>query len=171
MQGFIYKLEDHLYEYYHISMDQLLPESITAVYSLLDDLDTVYIVKDFVLFVIDKAIEFVLEKGDSDAVFSKIIEYIDSHYASPITLTALCDMFHINTSYLCKAFRSKKQSSFVGYLNHVRINHVKRLLASSSLSVDNIAEITGFNNANYLVRVFKKTTGKTTGEYRKQFKS
>ena len=57
--------------------------------------------------------------------------------------------------------------SFVSYLNQVRIDHAKQLLNSARFSLEEIAEKTGFNNSNYLVRVFKRTTGQTIGEYRK----
>lgn len=170
MQGFLYKLEDHLFQYYNIMLGQILPPDLPDT-SILDDLDTCHIVKEYVLSVIDNAMLFVADMGAGDAVFSRIIEYIDSHYSTPITLSMLTEIFHVNQSYLCKLFRSKMQTSFVTYINEVRINHAKRLLVSSGLSVDEIAERTGFNNANYLVRVFKKTTGITTGEYRKKFKS
>lgn len=170
MQGFLYKFEDHLFQYYNVSLGQILPPNLPDT-SILDDLDASNIVKEYVLCVIDNAILFVADMGEGDAMFLKIIEYIDSHYSTPITLSLLTEMFHINQSYLCKLFRNKMQTSFVTYINEVRINHAKRLLVRSGLSVDEIAEKTGFSNANYLVRVFKKTTGITTGEYRKKFKS
>lgn len=170
MQGFLYKLEDHLFQYYNTSIREVLPIDFPDT-SILEELDTYHIVREYVLTVVDRAMAFVAEMSEEDAVFSRIIEYIDSHYSTPITLSMLTEMFHINQSYLCKLFRDKMETSFVSHLNEVRINHAKRLLMSSKLSVEEIADKTGFNNANYLVRVFKKTTGITTGEYRKKFRS
>ena len=37
-------------------------------------------------------------------------------------------------------------------------------------ALEEVAELAGFSNANYLLRVFKKSTGKTIGQYRKQIK-
>ena len=44
------------------------------------------------------------------------------------------------------------------------------LRKSRQLSLEEVAELAGFSNANYLLRVFKKSTGKAIGQYRKQIK-
>jgi two-component system response regulator YesN len=168
MQGFLYKLEDYLYSYYNAAFHSLPAEHAVIDRSLLEGMDNCDIVHDYVLFITDSAMRYVKGLKDSDAVLQRVVEYIDNHYASPITLTLLSETFHINPSYLCKLFRDRMNKSFVYYLNEVRISHARQLLAGSRLSVDEIADRTGFNNANYFVRVFKKATGMTIGEYRKK---
>lgn len=168
MQGFLYKLEDYLYSYYNAAFHSLSSEQTAIDRGLLEGMDNCDIVRDYVLFITDSAMRYVRRLKDSDAAFQRVVEYIDNHYASPVTLTMLSETFHINPSYLCKLFRDRLDKSFVYYLNEVRIRHARQLLAGSRLTVDEVAEKTGFNNANYLVRVFKKTTGMTIGEYRKK---
>jgi YesN/AraC family two-component response regulator len=168
MQGFLYKLEDYLIFYYNATFNSLPAEHAAICRSMLEGMDNCDIVRDCVLFIVDSAMRYVKGLKDSDAVLWRVVEYIDHHYASPITLALLSETFHMNPSYLCKLFRDRMNKSFVYYLNEVRISHAKKLLAGSRLSVEEIADKTGFNNANYLVRVFKKTTGMTIGEYRKK---
>jgi AraC-like DNA-binding protein len=168
MQGFLYKLEDYLYSYYNAAFHNLPAEQSAIDRGLLEGMDNCDIVRDYVLFITDSAMRYVRGLKDSDAALQRVVEYIDNHYASPVTLTLLSETFHINPSYLCKLFRDRMDKSFVYYLNEVRIHHAKQLLAGSRLSVDEVAEKTGFSNANYFVRVFKKTTGMTIGEYRKK---
>lgn len=168
MQGFLYKLEDYLYSYYNATFRSLPSAQAAIDRGMLEGMDNCDIVRDYMLFIADSAMRYVRGLKDSDAVLQRVVEYIDNHYASPVTLTLLSETFHINPSYLCKLFRDRIDKTFVCYLNEVRIRHAKRLLAGSRLSVDEVAEKTGFNNANYLVRVFKKTTGMTIGEYRKK---
>jgi two-component system response regulator YesN len=168
MQGFLYKLEDYLYSYYNAAFNSLPSEQAANDHGLLEGMDNCDIVRDYMLFIADSAIRYVRSLKDSDAALQRVVEFIDNHYASPVTLSLLSETFHINPSYLCKLFRERMDKSFVFYLNEVRIRHAKQLLAGSRLSVDEVAEKTGFNNANYLVRVFKKTTGMTIGEYRKR---
>lgn len=57
----------------------------------------------------------------------------------------------------------------VQYMNEKRIEKAKLLLKNRKLSLEQVAEMTGFSNANYLIRVFKKMTGQTVSEYRKRF--
>lgn len=168
MQGFLYKLEDHLFSYYNATFISLHAENAVIDRGMLEGMDNCGIVKDYVLLIVDSAMSYVKGLKDKDAALQRVVEYIDNHYASPITLTLLSETFQINPSYLCKLFRERMDKSFIYYLNEVRIRHARQLLAGSRLSVDEIADKTGFNNANYFVRVFKKTTGMTIGEYRKK---
>ena len=55
-----------------------------------------------------------------------------------------------------------------GVVNTVRVDKAKQLLASSSLPVTDIAYRIGFHDANYFSRQFKKSTGVTPGDFRKQ---
>lgn len=167
MQGFLYKLEDHLLSYYNATFTNLHAENAVIDRGMLEQMDNCGIVEDYLLIIVDSAMNYVKGLKDKDAALQRVVEYIDNHYASPITLTLLSETFQINSSYLCKLFRERMNKSFTFYLNEVRIRHARQLLAGSRLSVDEIADKTGFNNANYFVRVFKKTTGMTIGEYRK----
>jgi|GEM_PF-2680542 len=167
VQGFLYKLEDYLFSYYNATFT-CLPADAVVDRGILEGMDNCDIVRNYVQFIVDTAMCYVKGLKDSDATLQRVVEYIDNHFASPITLSLLSETFHINPSYLCKLFRERMNKSFVYYLNEVRISHARKLLAGSRLSVDEIAERTGFNNANYFVRVFKKTTGMTIGEYRKK---
>ena len=45
------------------------------------------------------------------------------------------------------------------YLTELRIEKAKELIATNSMSLSNIAQMTGFNDPLYFSRVFKKTTG------------
>ena len=52
-------------------------------------------------------------------------------------------------------------------INRVRIEHVCRFLRDSDLSLDQIAARTGFATSQYMLEVFRKTTGVTPGNYRR----
>lgn len=66
-----------------------------------------------------------------------------------------------------KKFKDRTGMTLVQYLNEKRIMRAKVLLMNKNLSLEQIAEETGFSNANYLVRVFKKVTGSTISDYRR----
>lgn len=167
MHGFLYKLEDHLLTYYKATFADIHPRSGAINCDYLDAMDNCDTVRDYVLLIVDHAIQYVNGLKACDAAFQRIVEYIDNHYASPISLATLAETFHLNASYLCKLFKDRMNKSFVSYLNQVRIDHAKQLLNGARFSLEEIAEKTGFNNSNYLVRVFKRTTGQTIGEYRR----
>lgn len=51
----------------------------------------------------------------------------------------------------------------------VQLEHVKRLLADTDLSLFQIADRTGFKHSQYMAELFKKKFGKTPGTYRKEY--
>ena len=56
------------------------------------------------------------------------------------------------------------------YLISIRISNAKQLLSESNLSVAQIAEMCGFNDASYFSYYFKKTFGITPREYKENIK-
>lgn len=53
-------------------------------------------------------------------------------------------------------------------ITHVRINEAKQLLATTDLSLRQIAHRLGYRLQECLGVVFKKCTGKTPGQYREE---
>lgn len=57
---------------------------------------------------------------------------------------------------------------FSGYLLNLRIKHAKKLLEESNLKIRQVAEESGFNDYHYFSKVFKKMTGVSAAQYRKE---
>ncbi|MGN0292648.1 MAG: helix-turn-helix domain-containing protein [Lachnospiraceae bacterium] len=97
-----------------------------------------------------------------------LIRYMEKNYTEPISVEQLTKDFGISRSQLFREF--KKYTGFApnDYLIQVRINAAKRLLGSSAMSVAEVAYAVGFHNINNFTNMFKKITGMTPSEYRKQ---
>lgn len=65
----------------------------------------------------------------------------------------------------------KQGINFNDYLNNLRIEHAKELLISLDLRVQEIALQVGYLNVNSFIRMFKRASGLTPGEYRKSHAS
>jgi LacI family transcriptional regulator len=50
----------------------------------------------------------------------------------------------------------------------VQLKRVQQLLAETDLRLERIAELAGFEHPEYISVVFKRQTGQTPGEYRRQ---
>lgn len=94
-------------------------------------------------------------------------EYLDSNYASRITLDLLAERFFINKFYLTRIFKEQFGESVTEYLLQVRITRAKQSLRFTDKSIEEIAHECGMHDANYFSRSFKKVEGVTPGEYRK----
>ena len=92
--------------------------------------------------------------------------YIDDHYTeNSLTVTSIADHFQLSGPYLSREFKRMAGCNLLEYIQKLRIEQVKRLLADHS--VKDAALQTGFCDSQALVRVFKKYEGITPGEYKK----
>ncbi len=101
----------------------------------------------------------------------KIMDYIQKHYQEKISLTDLCQEFNLSKTWLCKCFLKANGITVLDYKLMLQIAAVKKLLKSSSLSIDKIAKKTGFSSSRHLSLTFKKHTGTTPLRWRKSFRT
>lgn len=64
-------------------------------------------------------------------------------------------------------FKQATGKTIFNYLNELRIVKAKKLLENGLHSISDVAEMTGFNDAYYFSKVFKKYAGTTPGRYSK----
>ncbi|HIS29998.1 MAG TPA: response regulator [Candidatus Limivivens intestinipullorum] len=107
------------------------------------------------------------EKLDRDGFFD-VLDYIDKHCSARITLKELAEFKNMSVSLFIKKFKARTNMAPVQYINQKKIELVKEYLKEGTHTLGEIAELTGFSNENYMVRVFRKTTGKTITDYRKE---
>lgn len=101
-----------------------------------------------------------------NSLLTDMCSYIDAHFADRVGLSTLSKQFYISREYVSRIFKKGLQTTFINYLTEVRLRHVCRLLLTSDHSISQIADETGFKEAGYMIRVFKKTYGVTPKEYR-----
>jgi len=97
------------------------------------------------------------------------VEYISEHYSdSDLSLNSVSEYLGIHSTYLSRLFNDAGNKSFTTVLNEYRIETAQQLLHLTTQSVADIGFKTGFNSAQNFIRVFKKHTGMTPGQYREQ---
>ncbi len=109
-----------------------------------------------------------IEEWEKDDL-AETFRYIEKNLPNRITLADLTEISCMSVPSFSKKFKERTGQSLVQYLNDKRIERACSLLKNKNYSLEQVAELTGFSNANYLIRVFKKRTGKTVGEYRKRY--
>lgn len=97
----------------------------------------------------------------------KTAEYIDSNYASPITVDELSSVACMSRSYFSRTFHEITGMTAVEYINRARITAACKLLLTTNAKTNEIAEAAGFSNNSYFCHLFKTHIGITPGEYRK----
>lgn len=104
-------------------------------------------------------------KTNKECTFIK--RYIDEHFAESISLDYLAQITHMNKFYMVHAFNKYIGYSPINYLIEKRISESKRLLATTNLSIAQIAASVGFSSQSYFSQAFRKSTNMTPNAYRK----
>lgn len=96
------------------------------------------------------------------------LSYVRNNYQDiNLSLKTLAIQLNVNAAYLGRQFAMETSEYFSDYLNRIRIAKAIHLLKSSSHKTASIAESVGFANITYFFTIFKKTTGKRPGDFRK----
>lgn len=99
---------------------------------------------------------------------ANLIVYISEHFTEPLSLTFLSRKFGSCKFYLSRIFNQVLHTGFHEYINHLRVEHAKKLLAESKNGILEIAMLCGFQSQQTFNRVFKEVCGISPREYRKQ---
>ena len=112
-----------------------------------------------------------LEQGDEekDGLKKGIIEKcIEENYADMnFDLGALADKLGYSTVYMTSLFKKTMGESFMQYLLDYRIEKAKELLVTTDKKIEQVASEVGFGTYNNFARAFRKKTGVSPREYRK----
>lgn len=113
--------------------------------------------------------------SDNDITYSeesirhieKSLAYIDENLESDLTLEELSKVAHMSKNYFCRQFRKLNGISAWEYITIRRIERAITYLETTNLTRLEIASKCGYNNTANFYYAFKKITGKTPADYKK----
>ncbi len=139
-----------------------------TLYEQLESCRTKSEIEDFFENVFIEVIKYICnrtEKEEEEKV-KDVIDHINEHYNEYISLDMIAKKMNMSSSYFSKYFKSKVGENFIEYLNHVRINHAKRLLNETDITIKEIANLVGYSSTTNFNIVFKKYEGIPPSKYR-----
>lgn len=98
----------------------------------------------------------------------RLLEFIDSHLSEKISNTRLANEGGMSAETLVRLFRTRLNVSPAQYVNQVRTSRAGQMLEQTDMTIDYIAEATGFPNRAYFSRVFKQVTTLSPAAFRKR---
>lgn len=93
-------------------------------------------------------------------------QYIDEHFHEPLQMSEVANKLYLSTAYFSRLFKEKIGMTFSDYLASCRIERARQLLATTDLSISEVANAIGYQEANSFSRLFKARTGQSPSEYR-----
>lgn len=97
------------------------------------------------------------------------MQFIDRNYDKEyINVEELAKMCGITPTHFTRVFKGIYMTTPVKYINKLRIDRAIELLEHTTLTVNEIAEQTGFSDTSYFSKMFKKLLGKSPLHYRQE---
>jgi two-component system response regulator YesN len=97
---------------------------------------------------------------------NRVARYVREHLASPISAEAMAELAGMSLAHFSRVFKAESGLTFSEYLTHKRVDAAKTRLRETNDVIEEVARATGFENAAYFYRVFKRAVGVTPGDYR-----
>lgn len=96
-----------------------------------------------------------------------ILHYIEENLSDPLSLQEIAQQYNYSVTYISKLFKNVTGSSLVSYIIEKRISRARHLMYEN-LEIMQIAEQVGYRNYSNFYKAFKKATGISPEEYRRQ---
>lgn len=97
-----------------------------------------------------------------------IVHYIHMHYQEELALSDLAKRFSLSLSRLSEVIKEATGQTFVHFLHDLRLRQACSLLASTEMSVMDIACEVGYGSYKTFSRIFRDSKGMAPTEYRKR---
>lgn len=97
----------------------------------------------------------------------RLLTWIDAHLAEPITLAGLARLSRRGTTTVNRLFHRHLDTAPMTWVTTRRIDHARRLLSTTNLTVAQIARASGVADPYYFSRLFKEHTGMAPRDWRR----
>ncbi|MBQ2967891.1 MAG: helix-turn-helix transcriptional regulator [Clostridia bacterium] len=111
-----------------------------------------------------------IKNEPSTPLSEKILEHCRWNFLKKITTEDICNKFFCSRSYVAHMFKKETGKSLPEYINFYRIKTAKHILKTTDAGITEVATLSGFEDRGYFSKCFKKETGLTPREWRKQNK-
>jgi len=85
------------------------------------------------------------------------------------TAGQLAARFNFNKDYLCRIFKKYTGMTVIKYINHLKMEKAEQLLRETDLSIKEIADMLGFSDCKYFMKIFKTYETLTPSTYRNSY--
>ena len=100
-------------------------------------------------------------------MIAKVVNYVKENYMDcNLSLSSIAEALDRNPRHVSKAFKEATDMGIMDYINSIRIEKAKELMANKSYSTQEISEKVGYANVRTFRRAFEKETGETPASWR-----
>lgn len=109
-------------------------------------------------------------RGHGDEAIERVQDRLERAFAKALTLEGLADQAAMSPRNLHRRFKAATGDAPRAYLQRVRIEAAKRLLATTRKGVEEVGYEVGYADSRFFRRLFRKQVGTGPASYRKRFR-
>jgi len=94
-------------------------------------------------------------------------DYMQQHAFGPLNLGSLAESLSLTPVQLTRRFRAAYRLTPLEFITALRLDYAARLLEETAWSIDQIAQLCGYENGFYLSRLFTRKRGINPSAYRR----
>lgn len=106
--------------------------------------------------------------GEALRLTGKMAELISQQFQEPLSATQIARHVNLHPNYAMTLFRQQTGMTLNAYLTRQRVAHAQRLLATTPLSILEIAEESGFQSVSRFYEAFKNEASCTPRQFRQR---
>lgn len=108
------------------------------------------------------------QEKTNKTVLENLIKFINFNFSSKLSLELLAEYVHLSPEYLSRYFKKNTGENISVFIAKTRIKRAKYMLRNEDLPIREIAEYCGYSSISSFEKAFKKSTGITASQYRRQ---
>ncbi len=131
--------------------------------------ETVHDYRNQLIQIIFQIISILNENGKSrnELKLRKMVDkYLENNYSRNIGLIDVAKDIGVTPNYFSSLFKKEIGENFVEYLTRFRMQVAKKILTHENVNISKVAEMVGYSDVKYFLRVFRKLEGITPKEYK-----
>ena len=98
----------------------------------------------------------------------KILAFINKHYSKNLTNIKIAHEFSYHPNYINRVFKEATGKTIKAYITELKLADARKLLKTTTLSINQISELCGFESYSYFIKTFRTHQGIAPLKYRKQ---
>jgi transcriptional regulator GlxA family with amidase domain len=116
-------------------------------------------------------IEQPVANSSQDAQINVLLDFLRKNLAQQHSIEILAEKAHMTRRTFTRHFKKATGMTLVEWLNAERIRYSCELLETTKLSIEQITELSGFNNTVMFRKTFREKYGTSPHAWRKAFGS
>ena len=128
--------------------------------------------KNYLMQNIELFMRGVASVGTKSKAIIDAMDYIKENYGKvDLTVIKIASYVYLTPTYLSALFKKETGKTVSEFITEVRISKSLEYIADHRIKLYEIAHMTGYSDANYYSKAFKKMKGMTPSQFRKKYKS